>query len=441
MNRRMIFYAAAIIGNADGSGFSVSFYDFPEISTSGQTVRKAISNAEQSLKNAISQRIKLKSALPFATSLEDAKIAVRKEFEKKEEELPEDSIFLYIPAPIALLYGLGQVYDSTSKRIFGFKEAFWHLLQHFVPESLLPDVHYDSLEKQPETFITSQLGELRDDVIWRVQTQGREPFYIYLLTEFQSTVYYYMAARISEYVGELRMDLLRSGVVKNGEKLPIIFPIVIYRGTRKWNAPLGLNAIQSSFGDDPSFFSQQDYFLIDIHTIAEESLNDKNNIAVIFFLMERAKTWDALQSAIRDACVHFSGEQYRELRNTFLYWCIAVGIPRLGFQSAAFPNCSSLEELAGMAYAYADKEEEEYYTQWIKDIQTKAFNDGEKSGFSKGEISGFSKGEISGFSKGANSTKKECSKKLASMGVDTNLLMDAFGLTPKEMQGILSENA
>ncbi|MBQ7607414.1 MAG: hypothetical protein IJU76_05540 [Desulfovibrionaceae bacterium] len=70
-----------------------------------------------------------------------------------------------------------------------------------------------------------------------------------------------------------------------------------------------------------------------------------------------------------------------------------------------------------MAYAYADKEEEEYYTQWIKDIQTKAFNDG------------------------ANSAKKECTKKLASMGVDTNLLMEAFGLTPKEMQDILGEKS
>ena len=78
-----------------------------------------------------------------------------------------------------------------------------------------------------------------------------------------------------------------------------------------------------------------------------------------------------------------------------------------------------------MAYAYANKEEEDYYTQWIKDIQSEAFNEGEKIGFAKG----------------ANSARKQITQKLASMGVDTNILMNVFGLTPKEMQDILGEKS
>ena len=110
-----------------------------------------------------------------------------------------------------------------------------------------------------------------------------------------------------------------------------------------------------------------------------------------------------------------------------------------------------------MAYAYASKEEEDYYTQWIKDIKSEAFNEGEKIGFAKGEKIGFAKGEKIGFAKGekigftkgekigfakgANSARKQIAQKLASMGVDTNILMDVFGLTPKEMQDILREKS
>ena len=86
-----------------------------------------------------------------------------------------------------------------------------------------------------------------------------------------------------------------------------------------------------------------------------------------------------------------------------------------------------------MAYAYASKEEEDYYTQWIKDIKSEAFNEGEKIGFVKGEKIGFAKG--------ANSVRKQITQKLISMGVDTNILMDVFGLTPKEMQDILREKS
>ena len=86
-----------------------------------------------------------------------------------------------------------------------------------------------------------------------------------------------------------------------------------------------------------------------------------------------------------------------------------------------------------MAYAYASKDEEDYYTQWIKDIKSEAFNEGEKIGFVKGEKIGFAKG--------ANSVRKQITQKLISMGVDTNILMDVFGLTPKEMQDILREKS
>ena len=138
-------------------------------------------------------------------------------------------MFIPIPVPMNLIDGLGQIHNSTYKRIFGFKEAFKDLIDGFFPKEFVEIVDYDSLERQPDSFISSQFSELRDDLIWRLRTKDDKCYYIYILTEFQRANVYYMAARIDEYVGVLRMDLIRSGVINTGDPYPLILPIVLYR--------------------------------------------------------------------------------------------------------------------------------------------------------------------------------------------------------------------
>ena len=154
--------------------------------------------------------MKQKLSLPPARTLVEARASVLSDRTMNDLVLPDDSLFLYLSAPIDLLYGLGPIHDSTSKRIFSTKEAFTDLLRCFVPEELMRDVNFDTLEKQPETFISSQYGELRDDVIWRLKTNADRPFFVYVITEFQSTIVRIMVARIAEYVSVLRMDLMYS---------------------------------------------------------------------------------------------------------------------------------------------------------------------------------------------------------------------------------------
>jgi predicted transposase YdaD len=56
--------------------------------------------------------------------------------------------------------------------------------------------------KGSSSYISEDLRERSDDVVWRVRW-GQEWIYLYLLIEFQSTVEPYMAVRIHTYIGLL----------------------------------------------------------------------------------------------------------------------------------------------------------------------------------------------------------------------------------------------
>jgi len=69
---------------------------------------------------------------------------------------------------------------------------------------------YSTLEKMPGSYVTDDLRQRADDVVWRVKADG-EWVYLYLLIEFQSSVDAWMAVRIMTYVGLLYQDLIRRG--------------------------------------------------------------------------------------------------------------------------------------------------------------------------------------------------------------------------------------
>gem|GEM_PF-3092342 len=50
-----------------------------------------------------------------------------------------------------------------------------------------------------------------------------------------------MAIRVLHYVSSLYMDFIRSS--QKFEKLPAIFPIVLYNGDRKWTAAVNVNEL------------------------------------------------------------------------------------------------------------------------------------------------------------------------------------------------------
>ena len=73
------------------------------------------------------------------------------------------------------------------------------------------------------------------DMLWRIETTGGSWVYILILLEFQSTVDRRMALRIMDYTSTIWMCLGKEDLGPGGE-YPLVLPIVIYNGERRWTA-------------------------------------------------------------------------------------------------------------------------------------------------------------------------------------------------------------
>lgn len=101
-------------------------------------------------------------------------------------------------------------HDNSYKLLFSHPEMVADLLRGFVHADWVNELDFDSLEKVSGSYVSDDLREREDDIIWRVRW-GPNWVYLYLLLEFQSTIDPFMAVRILTYLGLLYQDLIKSG--------------------------------------------------------------------------------------------------------------------------------------------------------------------------------------------------------------------------------------
>ncbi|WPL20119.1 Rpn family recombination-promoting nuclease/putative transposase [Thiorhodovibrio frisius] len=126
-------------------------------------------------------------------------------------------------------------HDSGYKLLYGHAAMVRDLLTGFVPGDWVSSLDLSTLERCSGSYVTEDLRDRADDLIWRLRW-GKDWLYVYLLLEFQSTIDAWMAVRIQSYIGLLYQDLIRAEQLSAHGRLPPVLPIVLYNGTQVWNA-------------------------------------------------------------------------------------------------------------------------------------------------------------------------------------------------------------
>ena len=269
-------------------------------------------------------------------------------------------------------------HDESYKLLFSHPEMVESLLRDFVPEEWVHELDFSTLEKQGGSYVTDDLRQRHDDIIWRVKFRGHW-FYVYLLIEFQSTNDPWMAVRIVGYESLLYQDLIRSEEIKPGDLLPPIFPLVLYRGAKAWTARRDIYELIAP--TSPFLAKYQPhlrYFLVDERHEPEENLQNES-AATLFVRMERRDDLQDLFLDITRFMTKFSGPKYLSLRRALTVWVKRVLRQRLD-ENVQIPDVTELEEVVAML------------TERLPLFSEKWISEGRKEGRMEGEARGEAKG-------------------------------------------------
>jgi len=176
-----------------------------------------------------------------------------------------------------------QIYDRGYKKLFSNKGFFQQLLESFVPFDWVKEIDFENCELLDKTFISKEYEKRESDVIYKVYLRGKIT-YIVILIEFQSSPDKFMALRLLHYITSFYMRLKESE--ETFEKLPAVFPIVVYSGKEKWTAPIHLNTLIENNELLGDFALNFKYFKIAENEIAVEQLLKISNVVSTLFLGE-----------------------------------------------------------------------------------------------------------------------------------------------------------
>lgn len=248
--------------------------------------------------------------------------------------------------------------DASYKLMFSMRRIVRDLIVGFVPDEWLHGLDFDTLEKVPCSYVSDDLRQRADDVVWRLRVGG-EWAYLYLLIEFQSTVDAFMAVRVKTYVGLLYQDLIRAGKVLPGRMLPPVLPIVLYNGDAPWTAARDLaDMVPSAPGVVGQYRSTQGYLLIDENRCSDAQLAARENLVACMIRFQRAPSIEVMCEVVDWLDRGIRGDA--ELRRTVALWLGAVVSRRTG-NTLTLPKIDDLKEL-NMTLAQRFDEWKEQYT-------------------------------------------------------------------------------
>jgi hypothetical protein len=266
-------------------------------------------------------------------------------------------------------------HDHSYKLLFSHHEMIADLLRGFVTAEWVRTVDLTTLERVYSSHVSDDLRDREDDIIWRMRWQEGW-LYIYLLIEFQSTVYRYMAVRLMTYVGLLYEGLIRSRQLTPTGHLPPVVPIVLYNGRDRWTAAQDIAALVAEApGGLAVYRPQLPYVLIDIGRYSESELAPLQNLAAALFRLENSRTPADVLGVLETLVTWLRDPAQESLRRAFTIWLRRVLLPAR-LPAVVMPEVQDLTEVQSMLA--------ERVVEWTQQWKEEGLQQGRQEGLQQG---------------------------------------------------------
>jgi hypothetical protein len=278
-------------------------------------------------------------------------------------------------------------HDRIHHLLFSHREVVEDLLRHIVRRldfagdgRWIDQLDWKALKRESDISTAATLDRRYRDIVWSVQWQG-SPLYLILLLEFQSRPDRFMALRQLTYLSLFYEDLVKSGRIGPGQRLPPALPICLYNGDTAWRAPLSLAGLVAEGPKElrrfqPSFR----YLLIEELKVPVDLSNPDRNAAGTVFAAQQIDSRARLETVL-DAIKRWLPEtEYAALRHSILN-LVYFSLPD---QLVAIGDTLLQEEFTMSPKERFAKDLEEYGQGFF----TRGLSEGRAEGRSEGRVEG-----------------------------------------------------
>ncbi|MEW6753029.1 MAG: Rpn family recombination-promoting nuclease/putative transposase [Candidatus Latescibacterota bacterium] len=289
-------------------------------------------------------------------------------------------------------------HDSSYKSMFSHPRMVADLLSGFVHEPWVSELDLSTLERVAGSYVSDDLRDRYDDIIWRLRWRDRW-LYLYLLLEFQSTVDPFMALRILVYVGLLYQDLVRTRTLTEAGRLPPVLPIVLYNGRPRWTAPEEMaDLVEPVPGRLADYQPRLRYLLLEESRYGAESLDVLHNLAAGLIALETSRRPADAVPAIEAMAQLLRAPEHRSLERAIIVWLRRVWAPaRVG--EAPVPPLEDLQEVKTMLA--------ERVIEWTREWKEQGLAEGRQEGRQEGLAEGLAEGRQEGLAEGLAEGRQE----------------------------------
>jgi predicted transposase YdaD len=266
-------------------------------------------------------------------------------------------------------------HDASYKLLISHSRMVEDLLRGFINEPWVQEVDFTTLERVSGSYVSDDLRDREDDIIWRVR-RGSDWLYVYLLLEFQSTVDPYMALRLLVYIGLLYQSLIRAKQLPASGKLPPVIPIVLYNGRRRWTAPRDVSTLsEDSPGGLTRYKPRLRYALLEERRYTERMLAPLRNLVAALFLLENSREPEEVQRVLEALVAWVRTPEDDSLRRAFAFWLRRVLLPAR-LPAVPIPEMHDLREVQTMLA--------ERVVEWTQRWKESGLREGRRAGRQEG---------------------------------------------------------
>lgn len=180
-------------------------------------------------------------------------------------------------------------HDKIFKLILAEKKQAIELINKVL--NLSPKLTENEIERYSTEHIDYLLRESASDFVYKMKQMD-----VFFLLEHQSTIDYNMPKRILEYEVEIIKEAVKGKrLTKKNHKLPMVIPIVIYTGSRRWNVEKYIQDCQVILKGVENV-KLGEYYVIDVNDYSNEELeNDELFLSKVLLLEKLKREEDIIQ--------------------------------------------------------------------------------------------------------------------------------------------------